>query len=81
VLGGKTMHASGKHLLSLHTRTDFNAISHINIILSSPNALEVIGKWRVEIGKIPLRFYMLKNLVMHNGPKKITYILRGRVGR
>jgi hypothetical protein len=31
----KTMHTSGKHLLSLHTRTDFNAISHINVILSS----------------------------------------------
>jgi hypothetical protein len=33
---------SGKHLLSLHTRTNFNAISHINVILSSPNVLEVL---------------------------------------
>jgi hypothetical protein len=36
------MHTSGKHLLSLHTRTDFNAISHIDVILSSPNVLEVL---------------------------------------
>jgi hypothetical protein len=38
----QSMHTSAKHLLSLHTRTDFNAISHINVILSSPNVMEVL---------------------------------------
>jgi hypothetical protein len=53
----QSMHTSAKHLLSLHTSTDVNAISHINVILSSPNVLEVllesvISFARYDVGKL-----------------------------